>query len=86
MSDDDMPDEHDRINEIRRQRAAGGTSGRSNIFPTNEPGVGAPSLKQTAENAKKVLACDECAEWYDYSDDWESCPKCEAELTELDKA
>lgn len=84
--DDNMPDEHERINEIRNQRKAGEPSPHSAVFPNNEPAIGSPTLKKQVENSKKVLVCDECAEWYDYSEDWASCPKCEAELTEVDKA
>lgn len=76
----DMPEEHDQF---------GGAMGRSRIG-----GVGTPL--QTASSAAdavskststaKILVCEECVEYYSHREDWQCCPKCGEEFTEVEKA
>lgn len=74
------------------------TPGTIEPFPDTrpEPGVGdiRPSntntdvtpLQKTVLNSAPVLVCTDCDEWYKNHTDWEVCPKCGTELTEVERA
>lgn len=47
---------------------------------------GGQKLQEKADKALKILVCEECGEYYDYDDEWQTCPKCETELIEVNPA
>lgn len=59
---------------------ASGTGIGSELFdPSPDPEV-------ETEYPFMVLVCTECNEYHEHEGDWEVCPKCGEELTEVEKA
>lgn len=77
----DMPEEHEEF---------GGGIGRARIGGVVDPlqpiETTATSELGRSESTAKVLVCEECVEYYEHRADWQCCPKCGEEFTEVEKA
>lgn len=77
----EMPEEHEQF---------GGAIGRSRIGGVSAP-LQALETRGTggldrSESTAKILVCEECVEYYGHREDWQCCPKCGEEFTEVEKA
>lgn len=98
--EEESKDSDERVQEIRREReglefdpSTGGASvAEGTELDTSgviEPHVSAPGFIGSSKDPdypSPILVCVDCRAYYEYDDDWEVCPQCGEELTEVDKA